>query len=259
MLKEVSVLPRQCLPLLLAILSSAVPARSQVNVKDTVSVSMIYPAYALHLPSGDMSERYGMSNSIGAGFTRLFHNRWILSVEGNFLFSDNVKNPGSILSGIVTSDGHVISEDGTYANVMILERGFTLFVKAGKLFPVLSPNPNSGLVISAGAGLMQHKYRIEVPGNNAPQVNGDYKKGYDRMCNGPALTECISYQYLGNNRKINGFIGVEFVQAWTKSRRIYYISDMLRPAEKRFDLLSGFKIGWYIPFYKKTKRTFYYN
>ncbi len=233
--------------------------RAQVNVKDSaLQVSIIYPTYAFSMPGGDMADRFGFSHQIGAGYMFKGKNGWSIAFEGNFIFRDGIKNPGSILSGIMTSDGFIIDEGGVFANVMLLERGFSLWAKVGKLFPVTGPNPNSGILVQLGGGMLQHKIRIEVPSNSAPQLKGDYKKGYDHLCNGPAVSQFIGYQYLGNTRKVNFFAGLEFTEAYTQSRRSYYFNDMMRPDEKRFDLLGSIKVGWFLPLYKKTSQKFYY-
>ena len=234
-------------------------AKAQVSVKDSaLNLSSIYATYGYGMPGGDLAERFGFSNQIGAGFMYELKNGWSFSFEGNYIFRDGVKNQADLLSGILTSDGFLIDESGVFANVMLTERGFTLWTKVGKLLPVIGPNPNSGLLLQFGAGMMQHKIRIDVPNNTAPQLKGDYSKGYDHLCNGPALSQFIGYQHLGNSRKLNFFAGLEFVQAFTFSRRAYYFNDMVRPEEKRIDLLSSIKVGWHLPLYKKTKQSFYY-
>lgn len=243
----------------LAFLLLPVAALAQVNVKDSaLSVSMFYPTYGFSMPGGDMAKRFGFSHQIGAGYMYKGVKGWSFSLEGNFIFRDGIKNMSSILSGISTKDGFVIDQGGVFANVMLLERGFTLWAKVGKLFPLIGPNPNSGMLLQLGGGMLQHKIRIEVPSNSAPQLTGDYKKGYDHLCNGPAISQFIGYQHLGNTRKINFFAGIEFMQAYTLSRRSYYFNEMTRPDEKRIDLLSSLKIGWYLPLYKKTRQQFYY-
>lgn len=232
---------------------------AQVNVKDSaLQVSIIYPTYAFNIPGGDMDERYISSHQIGAGYMLKGKNGWSIALEGNFIFRDIIKDPAGILSGILTSDGFIIDEGGVFANVILLERGFSLWAKVGKLFPVVGPNPNSGVLVQLGGGMLQHKIRIEVPNNSAPQLKGDYKKGYDHLCNGPALSQFVGYQHLGNTRKINFFAGLELTEAFTFSRRSYYFNDMMRPDEKRFDVLGGVKVGWYLPLYKKTRQKFYY-
>jgi len=185
-------------------------------------------------------------------------NRWSLAIECNFIFRDGVKNPGTYLSGIMTNDGFIIDESGVFANVMLLERGFDLWAKVGKLFPVAGSNPNSGILVQFGGGMLQHKIRIEIPTNSVPQLRDNYKKGYDHLCNGPALLQFIGYQHLGNARKINFFAGLEFTEAFTLSRRAYYFNDMKAPDEKRFDMLNSIKIGWYLPLYKKVGQKYYY-
>jgi hypothetical protein len=106
--------------------------------------------------------------------------------------------------------------------------------------------------------MLQHKIRIEVPTNSVPALKGDYLKGYDHLCSGPAISQFVGFQHLGNSRKINFFAGLEFTEAYTLSRRSYYFNEMKRPDEKRFDMMSSIKIGWYLPFYKKTREKFYY-
>lgn len=253
-------LPRILYFTFLAFLSVPVFTKAQVAVKDSaLRISLLYPTYAFSKPGGDLAERFGYSHQIGAGYMFKGSNGWSISIEGNFIFRDGIKNPGSILSGITTSDGFIIDQGGVFANVMLVERGFSLWAKIGKLLPVTGPNPNSGILLQFGGGMLQHKIRIQDPNNSAPQLKGDYKKGYDHLCNGPAISQFVGYQYLGDTRKINFFAGLEFVQAYTLSRRSYYFNEMVRPDEKRIDLLSSIKIGWYLPLYKKARQKFYYN
>jgi hypothetical protein len=107
--------------------------------------------------------------------------------------------------------------------------------------------------------MLQHKISIQDVENKAPQLSKEYKKGYDHLCSGPAISEFIGYHYLANRRTVNFFAGIEFVQGFTSSRRAYYFNEMIRPDEKRIDLLTTLKVGWYLPLYKKTKQTFFYR
>lgn len=246
--------------LLLIMLGSLPGSAQQVNVKDSaLSVGIIYTTYGFSMPGGDMADRYGFSHQVGAGYMYKWRSGWSFSLEGNFIFRDGVKNQGDILSNISTSDGFIINQEGLFANVLLLERGFSLWAKAGKLVPVWGPNPNSGLLFQLGAGMLQHKIKIQDVDNKAPQLSEEYKKGYDHLCSGPAISEFIGYHYMADRRTINFFAGIEFVQGFTSSRRAYYFNEMIRPDEKRIDLLTTLKVGWYLPLYKKTKQTFFYN
>lgn len=233
---------------------------AQIAIRDSaLNINLLYASYGFGMPSGDLASRFGFSNQLGVGYTYQAKNGWSLTAEGNFIFRDGVKNQYDILSGISTHDGFIINNSGVFANVMLLQRGFTLWAKVGKIVPVFGPNPNSGLMLQLGAGMMQHKIKIEIPDNSVPQLDGEYKKGYDHLCNGPAIMQFIGYQHLSNNKRLNFFAGAEFVQAFTQSRRAYYFNEMIKADEKRIDILSTLKIGWYIPLYKKTRdRYFYY-
>jgi len=212
---------------------------AQDKQDDRKTFSIFYPSYSINLPSFDMKKRFGLSHSIGAGYTLMFKNNWLVNVEGNFLFGKNIKHADSLFRFIVTRDGNIIDQSGNYTQVALSERGFTFWLKAGKLIPFGKPGQGSGLLLMTGAGMMQHKIRIDVSQNSAPQLRSSYKKGYDHMCNGPAITEFIGYQYLQPAKKINFFAGLEFTFAWTQSRRAYYFSEMIRPNERRLICFPG--------------------
>ena len=119
-------------------------------------------------------------------------------------------------------------------------------------------NNNSGLFISGSLGLLQHKIRIENDGNRAPQILNDFKKGYDKLTNGLAVSEFIGYMYIGESQILNFYAGFEFYQAWTQSRRDFDFGTMQVDTQKRLDMLHSFKIGWVIPLYKRLPDKYYY-
>jgi len=233
-------------------------AFSQVNIKDSIiNTSIAGLSYAYQFPGGDLSKRFVSNSSIGASYLYKTKKNWLFGVDGFFMFRDTVKENG-ILDSISTNDGSIIDGNGMYADIRLMERGFYTGLKVGKLFPVWGPNKNSGIVVMIGGGLLQHKIRIENTDNTAPQVKGDYKKGYDRLTNGFALSEFVGYMYLGNSRLVSFFGGFEFVQAWTKNRRSYNFDLMGPDNTKRFDMLNGFRVGWVIPLYKQAPQKYYY-
>jgi len=234
-------------------------AEAQFNVRDSsVSFAMLGGTFAYQLPGGDMALRFGNNFNVGGTFQWKTRTNWIFGVDGSFIFSDDVKESG-VLDKIRTSQGFIIGEDGFYADVFMYERGFNFDAKAGKIFPVIGPNPNSGLMATLGVGLLQHKIRIEDKGNTAPQISEDYRKGYDRLTNGLSLTEFLGYINFSNRRLINFMAGFEFTQAFTKSRRDLDFDTMMQDTKSRLDLLFGIRAAWIIPFYKRTPREYYYN
>lgn len=245
------------LPVIL--LTVLMPVSAQVNPKDSLNISLINVGASVNLPAADLSKRFGFNGTISGGYSRLFMNRRMVEVTGDFIFGDKIKNKYSVLSLIANENGQVIDQEGTLKDVYIYERGYSLYFSAGKLFPRSSYNPNTGLLLMAGIGYLQHKYRFEIENNNAPQLEVSFKKGYDHLCGGPSLRQYVGYYHIGNSKKINYFIGVELKEAFTFSFRPYYINEMKYADEKRFDVMAGIKFGWILPLYKKSQSTYYYE
>ena len=234
-------------------------AASQVNIRDSsITVPMFSAFYSYQLPGGDMAKRFGNNSVVGANFQIKTKSNWIFGTDFNYIFSSNVKDKDSLLKMMKTSNGEIIDGNGTYGSYQLFERGIYSSIKFGKLFPVLSPNPNSGIILTASIGYFQHKIRIDVEENTIPQLKGDYKRGYDRFTNGIAISEFIGYMYLGSSRLTNFYFGFEFIQGFTKNRRDYNFDEMKKDDSRHFDLLSGIKVGWIIPIYKQIPEKYYY-
>jgi hypothetical protein len=243
--------------LLLLLLPMAFQGLAQVSVKDSsIFTSVFFVAYSYQFPQGDLAELYGGNSSIGGGMLFKTKSNWIFGAEGNYLFGGKVKND-TLLKNISTPDGFIIDANGYFADVVYYERGYSFYAKFGKQFPVFGSNPNSGITLMAGIGYLQDKIRIHNPGNTAPQINGDYKKGYDRLNGGFTLNGSLGYTFISNTRLLNFYAGFEFIQSWTKSKRDYTFD--LERAEKisystRF---YGIKVVWMIPLYKRSPKNYY--
>lgn len=241
-------------------LSGIFRAQSQVSISDSsITVPIIGFSYSLQLPGGDIAKRFGINSAIGADFKIKTSSNWIIGADFNFIFGSKIKNSDSVMRRIRTNTGEIITTDGSFASWQMFERGFYTGLKVGKLFPAFGPNPNSGILIMGSVGYIQHKIRIEIENNNVQQLSGDYKRGYDRLTGGFAISQFVGYLYVGNSKVLNFYAGFEFVQAWTKDLRNYNFDDMKYTDNRYFDLLSGFKIGWFIPLHKRAPREFYYN
>lgn len=231
---------------------------SQVNIKDSViSTSLFQATYSFQFPGGDLSKRFVNNNAVGLGYLYKSKKNWILGADGFFMFRDSIKDISS-LDSIINSDGNIIDGNGTFAEVHLYERGFHMGFKAGKLFPVWGPNRNSGIFILGGMGLLQHKIRIENRDNAAPQISGEYKKGYDCLTNGLALSQFIGYMYLGNTKLVSFYAGIEIVEAFTQNRRSYNFDIMGPDNTRRMDMLYSIKVGWIVPLYKRVPDPYYF-
>jgi hypothetical protein len=244
--------------LLFCVLHLSLQSNGQQSVKDSsISATVLDFSFAQHIPGGDMGERFFTNSSLGFSVNHKFENNTFITANYSFIFRDQVKED-SILNSISTSSGFVIDGNGQFAEYFLFERGFMTSISFGKLFPIYGPNPNSGFFISGGCGIMQHKIKIQHLANTAPQIRGDYQKGYDRLSNGFMLTQMVGYRLLSNNRLVNGMFGIEFNQAFTKNRRDINFDTQQKDTSKRLDLLSGIRFGISLPLYRKVPKDFYF-
>ena len=235
-------------------------AKAQKNIKENKeNMPLISFTYGYYLPAGDLANRFGNNSAIGGAFHFKMKNNIMFGAEGNFMFSRNVKE-NTILTPIDSDEhGYVFNKDGQISQILLFERGYTLGVTAGKVFPIVGPNPNSGVLLKVGTGFMQHKIRIEHQNDRIPQLEGEYIKGYDRLTNGIMLTQFIGYFNMSNNKFANFYIGLEFLEGFTQNRRGFNYDTKSYDTSRRMDIFQGVKIGWCIALYKRTANNYYYN
>lgn len=231
---------------------------SQAIRDSAITFTMISGSYSFQVPGGDLDERFGTSSSVGPSFMIKTKQNILLGADFDFIFGGKINQPG-VFDSILPSDGKFVNKYGDLSKVLITERGFFLGGKVGKIIPFFKKNPNSGILISLRAGLLQHKIRIENENNNVPQILGDYKKGYDRLTNGFSMSEFIGYMYFSKSQVANFYIGFEFYQAWTENRRSIDFATMKHDDLKRHDYLYTFKLGWLFPILKRQPKEYYFD
>ncbi len=231
---------------------------AQHGIRDTtITVVPITLSYAYQLPMGDMAVRFGANHNIGLSAGVKFKSNYYLGAEGSFIFGPNVKEL-SMLNQITMDNGDIVDQNGDPSTVLLYERGFTVAAAAGKVMPIMGPNPNSGLLLKLGAGYMQHFVRIESQNNVLPALEDDYAKGYDRLTAGPFGVFFVGYQHLGNKNLVNFVFGYELTMAFTHNLRPYNFDTGKTDDRQRVDALSGLRFGWTLPIYKnRDDRRFY--
>jgi len=251
---------KRIVPVSLFLLLASTAVNAQPNLKDSVSsVWFLQPHISLQVPQGDMKERFYPNTAVGFGLFRKTDANWLFGIEMSYLFAEKVKNEDQLLSNITTSEGYVIDQTGVFANIHFRERGFYAQVKTGKIIPTRFGNPNSGVLVMGSLGLLQHKIRIEVYENTAPQLKDDYNKGYDKLTNGPAASLYLGYMHFSNNKLTNYSIGAEYTYGATRSRRDYDFVLMGKDETLRSDQLLSLRLTWIIPFYQRLPKEYYFN
>lgn len=242
---------------LLFILTSS--AFSQRNVVDTTVFSPhIRFSYGYQFPQADLAERFGDNSSLGFSFGIKDRKNWIYGVSAQFQFGNSVTENG-LLQNLITDNGEIIDNNGQISELIISQRGYVLHLEGGKIFNIIGPNPNSGLMVTGGIGFMQHKIRIEHQLNTITQLEGEYLKGYDRLTNGLMISQFVGYYHMSDNRYLNFYLGVEAIQGFTEGRRDFNFDTQTSNEGARTDVLVGFRAGWILNFYKRSTNTIYFD
>jgi hypothetical protein len=245
---------------LLAIFSISA-LKAQVSIADS-SIKMLNMnvTYSGLLPAGDMSKRFGYASTLGVDFSYKLANNFYFSAGLNYLFGNKVKED-TILKNILTDNGQLIGNNGSYLDVRFQEAGFIVPFTVGKIFPIkgMSPNKNSGIYVELGGQFIQHKIAIQTARSRVYAVNNVYKKGYDRLTNGLGAKEAIGYRFYDSKGFYNFDVGFVFSQNFTQNRREVNLDTGLKDTKKRVDLLQGFRVSWIYPIYKRAPEKFYYH
>ncbi len=235
----------------------AFSSQAQFSIRDSsISFPMIGATISYEAPAGDMADRFGSNFAVGGVFQWKLKSNWLLGIEGNFIFSDVVKE-NNILDQYKTTDGYIIDGAGQFATVNLSERGMRFNLKAGKIFSFIGPNKNSGLLTTFGVGYLQHRIYIDTPGSPVPWLEGYNRRGFDRMTSGLFINQFVGYINFSNKRLINFFAGFEFSEGFTLNRREINFDTGLKDDKKRTDILIGIKAGWIFPLYKRVADKFY--
>lgn len=207
-----------------------------------------------------MADRFGYLNHVGIFAGYKDKKNWVYGLEGNFMFGDSVALTG-LFDHLTDSKGNITDINGDIATVRVLSRGLYINGVIGKILPILSPNPNSGIYVNLGVGYFLHRLRIETQDHVVPQIELDYKKGYDRLTTGANLTEFVGYAFMADQGAINFYGGIYAQQGFTYNRRTINFDQPEIPVSTsmRIDLQFGFKVGWLIPVYQRQPKEFYFD
>ena len=221
------------------------------------TIPMITVSYAYQFTASDMASRFGPNSNIGGSFAIKTKSNWYYGFNGSFIFGGKVNEP-NLLSAIQTSDGTVIDNEGILTDVYLGERGSSFFLIGGRLINKFTPNKNSGILVYAGFGMLQHKISIKFQGN-VPSLTDEHKKGYDRFSVGHAANGFVGYLFLSKNRLLNFFGGFDYTVGWTKNWRKYNYDTQKLDEGTHTNVLYGVRVGWIIRLNRRQQQDFYFN
>lgn len=229
----------------------------QAQRDTSVSVPLVGIHIGGQIPSGDLVKRFGPNMLIGATFDYKTNKNWIYGINFGYLYGTKVKE--DVMKQLKTAEGYVVDNAGNPADLRITQRGLSLRLSAGKVFSLFGANKNSGLMISFGAGFLQHKINLYDAEQKIAAINGSMRYGYDRLTFGFSVSEFIGYMYLSKNRLLNFYAGFELMAGFTQNRRSLNFDTMQTDHRKRTDIYVGPRVGFILPLYKRMPDDFYYD
>ena len=224
---------------------------------NTGKVFLLNFGYGPQMPIGDLADLFGSNFAAEVSLDYMTANNWTIGVQGQFLFGSTVNE--DVLASLRTASGDIIGNDREPADIQLRQRGSYYGLRVGKLIGLSKNNDRTGLRINLGAGLLQHRIRIQDdPFRAVPQLEGEYAKGYDRLTNGLALHQFIGYQTIGKTNGVNLTIGFEFFEGFTQNRRSFNFDTRTADEEQRLDILAGLRFSFSLPFYQGNAEDIYY-
>lgn len=170
----------------------------------------VSPHYSYQVPFGDLSAKFSNNSNIGVNVNIKLKSNWTISAEGQFIFGSDYKDL-TILGYMVTSGGFIIGKDQSIETPAFEGRGGNFFAEMGRIFPLSGKNPNCGVHIKAGVGYMYYKATSNADDLVVLQLSKNYIDGYNRMESGLSINLYGGYTFYGENRFVNGSIGLQLI------------------------------------------------
>ena len=219
---------------------------------------LISPIYTAQWPMGNMADRFGFNNLFGLQLMYKMKKNWIIGVEGSFLFGTKLRE-NYVIDNITTSSGQLIGQQNELVGVKSQEFGCNVKFNVGKIIPFSHKYPDAGLLLLTGIGFLQHKIGLNVREDVLPQLDKTYRKGYDRMSNGPVISQFIGGVFMARKKFISAYAGLQFDMGFTENRRAYDFYLQRKLSEKRLDMFIGIRVGWILPiFLQASEKEYYY-
>jgi hypothetical protein len=234
-----------CLSFFLSVATSNAQKTERTDEKPAFLVDI---HYGFGIPLGDLADRFGNHNALGATPSYMTSNGWIFGIKGRYFFGNTVTEDG-MLENLLTERGFIIGNDRAPASYVLKERGWVFNAIAGKLFDFTSAPSRAGLRVDAGLGVLWHKIRIQDDSRSIIQLSDPYHKGYDRLSGGIAGIIDLSYQYMGAKERLNFRLGINYNYAVTESLRGYNYDTRMPAEEGRSDHFVSFYASFILPLY----------
>lgn len=207
-------------------------------------------------PSGFWSRRYGGLLDVQTSYS-LLNGKTLLGIDAGALYSSQVKDLASVIHFLLTPEGEILANDGSYGNLRVEMRGWQLGAHVGQRYALTeSGSAKSTWYWKLHGGIMQHKMAFMSSGG-VPMLSEPYTLGLDELKRGPYLSEEIGFMHLG---RVAPHFQVSLVafQGWTEAVRGYSFTLGGYQKEPKWDMGWGIRTTWVLPMLQEKSAIRYY-
>ena len=228
------------------------------SVRDSSLTSPhIHLSFGIQSPFGDLASRFGGGGSVGVGFHVKQRSGFFWGVDSQWGFGMSLVEPG-VLSNLLTPAGELIDNEGQVAYVTISGRTGSFIADAGKLLPIIGPNPNSGLLLKFGIGSFHHRLHFENTENRITQLEQPQLAFYDRLAWGVAGRASVGYFNMSDDGLRNFFVDLTLTRAVVWPQRPFNADTQTTETGVRADGLIGLNVGWAFHIYRRAPLEHWY-
>ncbi|MCC7297906.1 MAG: hypothetical protein IT244_06185 [Bacteroidia bacterium] len=218
---------------------------------------ILRPGAGMYLGLGDLGKRFDRFASTPINFYYKAP-KYSFGLSWSPFLGNRVRID-SLYGGILGESQIIYDKSGNPGLIRYYMRGFTVQGKISKFIPVKKSWKYSQFEIGFGTGFMQHRIKAKFDVGSIPQLEGEYKPGYDRLTNGIMFSQCFNFHYL-NTETVSFYAGIELGQGFTKNQRKWDYGTIKSNQALRTDLYTGISAGIIIPLrIKSPESTDYYE
>ena len=212
----------------------------------------------IHVPSGDLAQRFGAANTVGLGVRRTTTSGWRFGFQYRFQTGSDVREPG-LLQNLRDPNGHIIDNEGRIALVAVQQRGTLFLGTIGRKWPLGMGHAETGIIAEIGGGYWEHKIHFQNRGNRVTQLDDPHVEGYDRLSGGIVAMPRLGVEYHSKNGQVRFHAGIEGMLGRIQPSRLWNADTEEVDEGPRTDSAWGFFAGWILRLKARTTSVDYYH